>query len=333
MSLSGELDTAMASMKSGFHMTIGLSFLTIIAIAVTIMSAGTVYAIWQFRQSMIELRQSQAKSVIEATASYIAVLQERVKAGTIGDAEAEKQALATIGAIHFEGDNHLFAFDGHGKLLATGDVGSKAGDDLDRFTADDGRTLSTALVSAAGKGDYVAYRWTKAGETAPSRKVAFVAKVPGWNWMIGSGTHVWEVDRGILETVAWIAAGCTPAMIAFVLFALWLGRGVTRPVGRLNSVMGTMAAGETDLHVPYTGRSDEVGGIARAVEVFRQSMIERDALKVEESRIAEERHARAARVEKVIADFRAEAAQIVGFVRTTADDMNTSAEKVGRAHV
>ena len=330
MSLNGELDTAMVSTKSRFQLTIGLRFLTIIAIAVTIMSAGTIYAIWQFRQSMIELRQSQVKSVVEATVSYVAVLQERVKAGVIGDAEAEKQALATIGSIHFEGDNYLFAFDGHGRLLATGDAGSKAGDDLGRFTADDGRTLAAALVTAAGKGEYVSYRWTKAGETASSRKIAFAAEVPGWNWMIGSGTHVWQVDRGILETVAWIAAGCTPAMIAFVLFALWLGRGVTRPVGRLDSVMGTMAAGETDLHVPYTGRSDEVGGIARAVEVFRQSMIERDALKAEESRIAGERHARAARVEKVIADFRAEAAQIVGFVRTTADDMNTSAETLTR---
>jgi methyl-accepting chemotaxis protein len=320
----------MASMKSGFHMTIGLRFLTIIAIAVTIMSAGTVYAIWQFRQSMIELRQGQAKSVVEATSSYIAALQQQAKAGVISDAEAEKQALATIGAVRFEGDNYIFAFDRRGKLLATGDAGSKAGDDLGRHTADDGRPLADALVAAAEKGGYVNYRWTKAGETNPSRKISFATQVPGWNWMIGSGTHVWQVDKGILETVAWIAAGCTPAMIAFVVFALWLGRGVTRPVDRLNAVMGSMAAGETDVHVPYTRRGDEVGQIAGAVEVFRQSMIERDALKAEETRIAAERHARSARVEKVIADFRAEAAQIVGFVRTTADDMNTSAENLTR---
>ncbi len=330
MSPDDEPDPAMASMKSGFHMTIGLRFLTIIAIAVTIMSAGTVYAIWQFRQSMIELRQGQARSVVEATSSYIEVLQARVKAGAISDAEAEKQALATIGSIRFEGDNYIFAFDARGKLLASGDAASKVGDDLTRFTVDDGRTFAEALVSAAEKGGYVSYHWTRTGESSPSRKISFASKVPGWNWMIGSGSFVWDVDRGILQTVTWIAAGCTPAMIAFVLYAMWLGRGVTRPVDRLNSVMGSMASGTTDVHVPYTRRGDEVGQIARAVAVFRQSMIERDALKIEESRIAEERQARSARVEKVISDFRAEAAQIVGFVRTTADDMNSSAENLTR---
>ncbi len=315
---------------SGFQMTIGLRFLTIIAIAITIMSAGTIFAIWQFRQSMIELRKDEVKSVVEATRSYVTILRQRVDSGEISAAEAEKSALMSISAVRFDGENYLFAFDPSGRLVATGNPGSKIGDDLSRFTVDDGRSLPAALTAATGGDGFVAYDWVKTGETSPSRKISYTTRVPGWNWMIGAGTHVWSVDLGILKTVAWIAAGCTPAMIAFVVYALWLGRGVTRPVGRLNTVMAGMAAGETGQKVPYTGRNDEVGEIARAVEVFRQSMIERDALKAEESRIAEERHARAARVEKVINAFREEAAQIVGFVRTTADDMNVSAETLTR---
>mgnify|MGYP003346891928 FL=1 len=49
---------------SGFQMTIGVRFLTVIAIAVAIMSAGTIFAIYQFREAMIELRQGQVRSEI-----------------------------------------------------------------------------------------------------------------------------------------------------------------------------------------------------------------------------------------------------------------------------
>ena len=316
---------------SGFQMTIGLRFLTIIAIAVVIMSAGTVFAIWQFRQSMIEQRQQQVKSTIETTSSYIGGLQARVAAKEISEATAERLALETISAIRFEGDNYVFAYDRNGVLLAAGNPDLKPGTDMNGHVTPDGKHLMKEMIAAADAGGgFVGYQWKRPGDGSASRKIAYAAKVPKWGWMIGSGTHVWDVDLGILKTVAWIAAGCTPPMIGFVFFALWLGRGVTRPIGRLNSVMGAIAAGETDVHVPYTGRNDEVGEIGRAVAVFRQSMIERDALKHEESRIAGERHARAVRVEKVIGAFREEAAQIVGFVRTTADDMNASAETLSK---
>ncbi|MCE1235212.1 MAG: cache domain-containing protein [Hyphomicrobiales bacterium] len=318
-------------MSLRFKMSIGLRFLAIIAIAVAIMSAGTIYAIYQFREAMIDLKQEQAKAVIDTVTSDVIGLMKKVSAGRLSQAEAEKQALETISAIRFNGDNYVFALDPSGRLLAAGSPDLDAGQDMSGVVTADGKRLTRELIAAAeAGGGWVDYVWNRPGTTERGRKVTFALKIPGWNWVIGAGTLIADVDAVILETILWIAAGCTPAMGAFVVYALWLGRGVTRPVGRLNAVMGEMAQGETETRVPYTGRNDEVGEIARAVEVFRQSMIERDALKRDETRIAEERHARAARVDGVIRAFREEAAQIVGFVRSTAQDMTASAEDLTR---
>ena len=317
---------------AGLRMNIGMRFLTVIAIAVVIMSGGTVYAIWQFRNAMLDMREDQVKSVVDTTTSYIQGLRGKVSSGDIAEATAEKLALDALSTVRFEGDNYVFAYDRNGRVLASGNPKLPVGTDMSGFVTADGKQLMREMIAVASTGGgFIDYLWTRPGDTAPSRKITYATKIAGWDWMVGSGTHVADVDGVIFRTVVWISFGCTPPMVAFVLFALWLGRGVTRPVYRLNTVMGSMAAGETELHVPYTQRNDEVGQIGRAVEVFRQSMIERDRLKSEESRIAEERHARSARVEKVVAAFREEAAQIVGFVRTTADDMNTSAETLIRS--
>ena len=317
---------------AGFRLTLGLRFLTVIAIAVALMSAGTIYAIYQFREAMLEMRQGQVKSVVDTTTSFIQGLRGRVDRGEIGEAAAEKLALDALSAVTFEGNNYIFAYDRNGRVLASGNPNLKVGTDMNGFVTADGKHLMREMIAVAqAGGGFISYLWTRPGDGAPSRKVTYASAIPKWDWMIGSGTHVGDVDAVILRTVMWISLGCTPAMIGFVIYALMLGRGVSRPIGRLNGVMTDLAGGRTDGHVPYTGRRDEVGEIARAVSVFRQSMIERDALKAEEGRIAADRHQRAARVEKVIGDFRAEAAQIVGFVRTTAEDMTASAEELTRS--
>ena len=318
-------------MLSGFKMTLGVRFLTVIAIAVALMSIGTIYAIWQFRGAMIELRQNQVKSVVDTAISYIDGLQAKIASKEISEEAAEKLALDAIRAIKFEGTNYIFAYDRNGIMLAAGNPNLKPGTDMNGFVTADGKKLMPEMIAIARSGGgFISYMWVRPGEAAPSRKITYARQVNRWDWMLGSGTHVADVDSTILKTVFWISLGCTPAMIAFVIYALMLGRGVTLPIRRLNSVMAELAGGKTTTRVPYSKRRDEVGEISRAVEVFRQSMIERDALKMEEGRIAEERHERAARVDKVIAEFRAEAAQIVGFVRTTAVDMTASADELSQ---
>ena len=318
-------------MPTGFKLTLGLRFLTVIAIAVVIMSAGTIYAIYEFRGAMIELRQQQAKAVIDTAASYITGLEKKAAKGEISRSAAEKLSLDAIATIRFEGDNYIFAYDRSGHVLAAGTPDLRIGADMNDFVTEDGKALMKEMIATAeGGGGFIDYLWKRHGDASATRKVTYAVELPGWNWMIGTGTHVADVDGVIMTTVMWISAGCTPAMILFVIYALWLGRGVTRPVARLNDVMAELAAGTTTEQVPYTRRNDEVGEIARAVEVFRQSTMERDALKREEAHLADERHAHAARVERVIAAFRGEAAQIVGFVRTTAQDMTSSAEELTR---
>jgi methyl-accepting chemotaxis protein len=69
------------------------------------------------------------------------------------------------------------------------------------------------------------------------------------------------------------------AMVAFGLGFSWLiGRSITRPLNGLSRVMKQLAAGDTAARIPATGARDEIGEMARAVIVFRDTMIEREKL-------------------------------------------------------
>jgi methyl-accepting chemotaxis protein len=73
------------------------------------------------------------------------------------------------------------------------------------------------------------------------------------------------------------------------LLAFFIGRSITRPISGMTAAMGTLAGGNHDVTIPGADSRDEIGDMARAVNVFKINMIEADRL------TAEQETARAAR--------------------------------------
>jgi len=75
-------------------------------------------------------------------------------------------------------------------------------------------------------------------------------------------------------------------VVAVGLLAFYVGRSVSRPLAAMTSVMGALARGQNDVEVPGAEREDEIGQMARAVQVFRNAAIEKLRL---EAQAADER--------------------------------------------
>ena len=77
-----------------------------------------------------------------------------------------------------------------------------------------------------------------------------------------------------------ILSAASAAVIAVVnLLAVLLSfRLLSRPLRALTSVMGRLAEGDTAVSVSATHRTDEIGQMARAVEVFKTAMVRNDAI-------------------------------------------------------
>jgi methyl-accepting chemotaxis protein len=87
-----------------------------------------------------------------------------------------------------------------------------------------------------------------------------------------------EIDQGI-ERTAWLIG--IVAIIAVVLAALGaviIARAVARPLARITRITQAVAAGNVERIVPYGERSDEVGALARSIEVFQATMRKNEEL-------------------------------------------------------
>jgi diguanylate cyclase (GGDEF)-like protein len=78
------------------------------------------------------------------------------------------------------------------------------------------------------------------------------------------------------DATRWRLAALAAVTAALALLgAVAVGRGITRPLRRLTALTQRLAGGDTDVAVPDTERHDEVGAMARAVEVFRANALAR----------------------------------------------------------
>jgi methyl-accepting chemotaxis protein len=72
------------------------------------------------------------------------------------------------------------------------------------------------------------------------------------------------------------------ALVLGVLIAWFVGRSIVKPVAGMTAAMGRLAAGDNTVEIPSRDSADEIGAMAKAVEVFKQNAIERIRLEAEQ---------------------------------------------------
>lgn len=135
----------------------------------------------------------------------------------------------------------------------------------------------------------------------------------------------------IKETEDFNRAGGALGVVLGLLFAFVIGRGITRPVQKITSVMGDLAGGNLKVDVPYTGNGDEVGQMARAVEVFKENAIKVEEMRKEQA--AAEEHAAQERRKallKMADDFESSVMGVVKGVSASATEMQATAKSMSQ---
>ncbi|ONG56033.1 chemotaxis protein, partial [Pseudoroseomonas deserti] len=116
-----------------------------------------------------------------------------------------------------------------------------------------------------------------------------------------------------------------------------LVRGISLPVQRLTGSMESMIGGNLDVVVADRDRPDEIGAMARALEVFRAKVREAERLAADQARADQQGRQRGQRVDAMIREFGEETQRALAALRGaaqrlagTSGEMTRSAEDATR---
>ncbi|HEY4987534.1 MAG TPA: methyl-accepting chemotaxis protein [Bradyrhizobium sp.] len=125
----------------------------------------------------------------------------------------------------------------------------------------------------------------------------------------------------LLATIAILVVGA--------LLGLLLGRGISRPLTAVTAVMNRLSSGDTSVTIPGGERTDEVGTMARAVDVFRRNMTETQTLREAQEADKQKGELEKKALQHQMADrFEADVKGVVGSVAKATRDMQRVAEEI-----
>ncbi|MFN7101978.1 MAG: methyl-accepting chemotaxis protein [Pseudorhizobium sp.] len=111
---------------------------------------------------------------------------------------------------------------------------------------------------------------------------------------------------------------------AAIVGAIWFAiTGIAKPIQTITHSMNNLAKGDAETAIPYAGRTDEIGEMAAAVEIFRTNAVERRRLEAEAGRLrsqTEEERLRTAEQDRIRAEAMAQATSgLAGGLKQLAD--------------
>ncbi len=127
----------------------------------------------------------------------------------------------------------------------------------------------------------------------------------------------------IVTTALSLAIGLTLAVAA----ALWMAsRGITRPLAALGVVMERFSRDDLDAEVPGVARADELGGMARTVEVFKANALERHRLAERERAAVAQREVRQQKIDEATARFDTTVVAMLSRIKAAVEHLHTSSD-------
>ncbi|WP_244542918.1 methyl-accepting chemotaxis protein [Devosia crocina] len=230
------------------------------------------YQLYNQRVSLEQFKRTELQSVVQTAVSSVQSFYDRAQSGEFTEDQAKALALETLRGMRYQGDEYFFVDTYDLTLLMHPTKPEKQGSN--RALEEDGRgTLFikelVEKVKADGSG-FQTYLFLKP-EGGLAEKVSYAQGFAPWGWSIASGIMFNQVDAIFWQSVLEGGTATLAIVVAILLVGMVVARSIARPMAALNGAMLRVADGAYETEITGTARRDEIGAMARAVEVFREN--------------------------------------------------------------
>ncbi|WP_339027561.1 methyl-accepting chemotaxis protein [Bradyrhizobium symbiodeficiens] len=120
------------------------------------------------------------------------------------------------------------------------------------------------------------------------------------------------------------------ALALVVIGIIIIARSVARPLATITATIKQVADGAENVVVPHSDRADEIGALARAIQVFQEAMGRNRNLASEVSQGSAAREERARHIEQSVEEFRGAIGAIMRGLSDNASTMRQTAQTITR---
>jgi len=237
----------------------------ILILGVVIVLAFSVIFAWLYpkmKGNMYDAKYLKTRHLVETAYSVVTHYADQAAKGLISQEEAQAQAAKAVEAMRYEGNDYFWINDMGPRMVMHPMKPELNGKDISGSKDPNGKHLFVEMVNVCKKdgAGFVDYMWPKPGVDKPQPKISYVKLFPQWNWIIGSGIYIDDVQKEIagLFTVIFIVLGIITA--GAIAISWLMARSIAKPI-------------DTIIRSLNTG-SDEIASASGQVSSASQSLAE-----------------------------------------------------------
>ncbi|MDR3425192.1 MAG: cache domain-containing protein [Alphaproteobacteria bacterium] len=269
-------------------MTMKITTRIYLMIGLTLLGMLTVFlsSSYYLETEITHERVDQTRLLVEAGDSLIEKYIARQKAGEFSVEEAQRRALVSLSGLRYDTQNYFWINDMNGEMLSH-PMASLVNTNVLNMQDARGNKLVSAFINIAknkGQGEYQ-YFWPP--DKTAKLKISYVKVIPQWNWIIGTGVYADDIASNVWDVQKKLGAAVLAFLLVSLLIASVLGKKISAPAIALTTIMHRLAHGDIAVEVAIDSQIQELDEMAKAVQIFKENLIER--IKLEENfRIAKE---------------------------------------------
>ena len=288
-----------------------LSVNAVVAVSGLLILTGV--SLWMARSQLLEDRRGKISAVIDMAVGYANSLETLVKDGKLSQDEGRARFFQAMNAERFDGGNYVAVYSEQNiALVAPGSPATVGTDRSNSVDSDGVHIIGRAReILAKDGGGFYTYRYPRPQTTEPVRKLSYVKGLPFWGLYLISGIYVDDVDAILYRYAAIFGLVALPCLLLTGGLGVLLWRSIGGNLAQLTRRAGALAAGDLSVQVPFVERRDEIGEMSQAVQVFKDTAIEKQRLESEAAAVRATAEAERVRIEAERAQAAAHQAAVV----------------------
>jgi methyl-accepting chemotaxis protein len=188
----------------------------------------------QQRANGYAMRMQTAQHIVEAASGILEYYSQLGAGSGMSLAQTQAAALQQIRQLRYQNGNYVWINDLHPGMILHPANPAMEGKDLSDFADPHGVKLFVEAVRVCnerGEGS-IRYSWPKPGQQQPLPKVSYVKLFRPWNWIVGTGVYVDDVEAELSQQRKLVFLVTTFDLIASFLLSYGIARSLSRPIHR-----------------------------------------------------------------------------------------------------
>ncbi|CAH6924870.1 Methyl-accepting chemotaxis protein [Vibrio chagasii] len=249
------------------NLSIKSKLASIVVLSVVLLVMASTFNLMQQRASSMEERQDKLSAQVETAVSLAGYYYNQ--RSVLGEEVAKERALQAIKTLRYDNTNYFWILNQQLNIISHPLKpelnGTNAGNLKDGAGKHHWREMVTISRSPQEKG-FLDYQWmSPQGELKD--KISYVQLFPEWNWIIGSGILVADIQEAFYALA--LKEGMVAVVLSGLLFAMGyaISNNIIVPLNKLIDNTHKIADGDLRVRMNMT-RKDELGDMSHQIDTM-----------------------------------------------------------------